>query len=80
MAGGIRPDRPLSGGVLPNWGIRYRPGAGALPDVSNLGRRGWRARAQSENVFSKRLADQGFSSRHTMKGSTYAGIGLLTEG
>jgi putative DNA primase/helicase len=36
-------------------------------------------RAQPENVFFKRLGEQGFKSRHTMKGNVYEGVGLLTN-
>jgi putative DNA primase/helicase len=36
-------------------------------------------RAQPENICFKRLGEQGFKSRHTMKGNTYDGVGLLTD-
>jgi putative DNA primase/helicase len=37
-------------------------------------------RAQPDNIFSKRLAEQGLKSRHTRRGNVYDGIGLLAEG
>jgi putative DNA primase/helicase len=37
-------------------------------------------RAQPETICFKRLAEQGFSSRHTRTGTVYDGIGLLVDG
>lgn len=37
-------------------------------------------RAQPENIFFKRLGEQGFSSHHTKTGTLYEGVGLLAEG
>ena len=34
-------------------------------------------RSQPEKIFFKRLAEQGFKSRHTMKGNLYEGVGLV---
>ena len=36
-------------------------------------------KAESETSFSKRIAQQGFTSRHTDGGKVYGGIGLIAQ-